>query len=198
MTIKQISLGQLKTNCYILYKGTEGIIIDPADASDFISDEICRLNIKPQAIVATHGHFDHILAAGELQKIFNIPFYINKKDTFLLNEMNKSNQYWTKTKLEYPIPLKINELNENDEIFDLKVITTPGHTPGSICLYLKNKKTLFSGDTLFKEAIGRYDFSYSSKGDIKNSLNKLFQLPEDTLVLPGHGENTILKYEKKY
>lgn len=198
MTIKQISLGQLKTNCYILYKGTDGIIIDPADASDFISDEICRLNIKPHAIIATHGHFDHILAAGELQKIFSIPFYINKKDTFLLNEMNKSNQYWTKTKLEYHIPSEINELNENDEIFDLKVITTPGHTPGSICLYLKNKKTLFSGDTLFKEAIGRYDFSYSSKGDIKNSLNKLFQLPEDTLVLPGHGENTILKYEKKY
>ena len=80
--------------------------------------------------------------------------------------------------------------------FKFNIIHTPGHTPSSICFYFKQEKIIFTGDTLFKRGIGRYDFSYSSKKDLKKSLKKLLKLPEDTVVYPGHGENTTIKDEK--
>lgn len=211
MKIETFVLGQLQTNCYLIYdeKSKQGVIIDPADSAEFIAEKIQLLKISPKAIIATHGHFDHVLAAGELQLILNIPFYIHENDLFLLKKMNQSASYWLNQNIKKTLPLKIKFIKENDKIFFgnhyLKVLETPGHTPGSICLVLNpltrelvNSLTLFSGDTLFKDGIGRYDFFYSSLKDLKISLTKLFGLPKKTLVYPGHGSSpTTIGEEEK-
>lgn len=232
MKIETLVLGQLQTNCYLVYdeKAKEGVIIDPADSAEFIVEKIYQLKFNPKAIIATHGHFDHILAAGELQMLLNksktknpnqfsnltmkqlnnsVSFYFHKNDLFLLKEMNQSASYWLGYSIKRLQPLVIKFLKENDQIsfgaFALKVIETPGHTPGSITLQLISTNfnqfqpisTIFSGDTLFKGTIGRYDFSYSSKEKIQRSLKKLFQLSGETIVYPGHGKKTKINNEKK-
>lgn len=212
MNIQQLALGQLQTNYYLVYDKNEVIIIDPADEAEFIAQKINQLKFKPKAIIATHGHFDHILAAGELQMILNIPFFIHQNDEFLLKQMNSSATHWLNYPINKPLPQNIKYLKQGETItvsdFKFKIIETPGHTPGSVCIYAKspttsrqspisNHQSLFSGDTLFKNGIGRYDFSYSSKMQLNSSLKKLFQLPKETIVYPGHGEKTTIGKEIK-
>lgn len=197
MKIEILQLGQLQTNCYIAHCGGEAVIIDPADEAEFIAGKISRLNLKPIAIAATHGHFDHILAAGELQMIFNIPFFIHPADEFLLKEMNSSARFWLKIKSDYPLPKKIKPFKENFILkfgsCELKVIEIPGHTPGSVCFLADS--VIFSGDTLFKSGVGRTDFSYSDANSLKKSLEKIFRLPPETIVYSGHGEKTTIGNE---
>jgi len=201
--IETLPLGQMEANCYIVHENGKAVIIDPADESDFISQKILELDLKPVAIIATHGHFDHILAAGELQLIFNIPFFIHPKDEFLIKEANKSAKFWLGQKYEYPTPQKIKYLNGNDFLkfdgLDFKIIETPGHTPGSICLFSKenNPPIIFSGDLIFKNGIGRSDFSYSNESDQRKSLKKISKLPKETIIYPGHGPITTIKEEFK-
>lgn len=199
MKIKILSLGQLKTNCYILYNDKNCIVIDPADDANYIAETIEKLKVKPVALVATHGHFDHNLASGELQYVYKVPFYVHKDDVFLIKTIDNSVKYWLKIKDKAILPYEISTLDENTCLklgkTDLEVIHTPGHTPGSISI--KTGEEVFTGDTLFKDDIGRYDFSYSSKNQIKASLQKLMKLPNNTVVYPGHGESTTIANEKK-
>ncbi|MBI5079334.1 MBL fold metallo-hydrolase [Candidatus Wolfebacteria bacterium] len=205
MKIEILRLGQLQTNCYIAHCGGEAIIIDPADEAEFIAEKIQRLDLKPSAILATHGHFDHILAAGELQMIFNIPFYIHPADEFLLKNMNSSASFWLKSfgpsqggqKINRPLPRIIKSVKNESVInlggCELKVMETPGHTPGSVCFLADS--IIFSGDTLFKSGIGRTDFAYSDKNALDKSLEKIFRLPPKTVVYPGHDEKTAIEIE---
>ncbi|HLC93976.1 MAG TPA: MBL fold metallo-hydrolase [Patescibacteria group bacterium] len=215
LQIKTFSLGGLDTNYYLLYTHNEGVIIDPGDEATFIAEKIQEFKFSPCAIVATHGHFDHVLAAGELQLIFNIPFYLHQNDLFLLKNMCTSATHWLGRPVKHPIPQKIITVQENDVIgcadYHLKIIETPGHTPGSICLTINFnqraspnrsvdqfdpfKSIVFTGDTLFKGGIGRYDFSYSSKEELDGSLRKLEFLPQETVIYPGHGEATTIGHE---
>ncbi len=198
MKIEILPLGQLQTNCYIAHCGGEAVIVDPADESEFIAEKIQRLNLKPLAILATHGHFDHILAAGELQMIFNVPFYIHPSDEFLLKEINKSANFWLKNKFNYPLPKETIELKNGFRFkfgdCELKIMETSGHTPGSVCFL--SDGVIFSGDTLFKNGVGRTDFSYSDKTQLEKSLEKIFRLAPETTVYPGHGEKTTIGNEK--
>lgn len=204
MKIRKYSLGELQANCYfVINKKNECLIIDPGDAGSFILEEIQRSKLKPQAILATHGHFDHLMAVGEIQQSFpNVSFYFNKKDLFLLKRLKKTADYF----LGYePVILPIKKIKNLYQIelleiknFKLQVIATPGHTPGSVCFYFQKEKILFSGDTLFKNAIGRYDFSYSSKNQLIKSLKKIISLPEDVIVYPVHGEETTIKLAKDF
>ena len=200
MKIEKFVLGQLQTNCYLVYDESclEGIVIDPADEGDFISQKILDQGIDLRLIMATHGHFDHVLAALELKLNFNIPFLMHKADLSILARMQETARHFLNLKVDPPCPVD-KFLKEGDVIKfgkeNLKVIETPGHTPGSISLF--SKGILFSGDTLFCQGVGRTDFSYSSSEQLVKSLkNKLFVLPADTCVLPGHGEETIIGIEK--
>lgn len=197
MKIEILQLGQLQTNCYIAHCGGEALIIDPADEAEFIAEKISRLNLKPIAIFATHGHFDHILAAGELQMIFNVPFFIHSADEFLLKEINSSASFWLKQKINHPLPQNIefikNEFSLKFGDCRLKVMETPGHTPGSVCFL--SDSAIFSGDTLFKNGVGRTDFSYSNADLLKKSLEKIFRLPPETTIYSGHGEKTTIEIE---
>lgn len=197
MRIVKYSLGQLQANCYFLVNGQECLIIDPADDASFILEEMQRQQLQLVGMLATHGHFDHVMATGEIQQSINIPLHIHGEDQFLIDRLAQTAEYF----LGYrPIilPIKKTEnLNiENSlkiENWKLKIIHTPGHTPGSSCFYIEEESALFTGDTLFKEGIGRTDLSYSSKDDLKKSLKKIFKLPRETIIYPGHGEDTILE-----
>lgn len=203
MNIEKLVVGQLQSNCYLVWNenSREAIIIDPADDGDYIIQKIQDFQLKPKFIIATHGHFDHILAATELKLAFKIPFLINKKDLFLLKRMQSSTRYWFRVELVDPPPEVDKFFKEGDQIEfgqeKLKVIETPGHSPGGVSLYNRGEKVLFSGDTLFKQGIGRYDFSYASKEDLFKSIKKLLKLPEETVVYPGHGPETTIGEEKE-
>lgn len=195
-------VGQLETNCYFVVDGKNNcLIIDPGDEGSFLLEEIQRNRLKPAAILATHGHFDHLMAIGEIQQSFDVPFYINQKDQFLVNRIEETAQYFLGYK---PVILPIRRINYfqsdflNIESWSLKIFHTPGHTPGSSCFYLEKEKLLFTGDTLFNKGIGRYDFSYSNKKDLIDSLKKIIKLPDDIKVYPGHGELTIIKKARNF
>ena len=200
MKIVEFSLGELQTNCYFLVEENGCLIIDPADDASFILEEIQRRKLNLKAILATHGHFDHLLAAGEIQLSIKAPLYIFKEDQFLVDRLNQTAQHFLRYNPHSIIPKNILYLKE-DEFkilnFKFKIISTPGHTPGSCSFYFEKDNIIFTGDTLFKDAVGRTDLSYSSKIDLNKSLKKLFKLPEGTVVYPGHGESTILEEEKK-
>lgn len=197
--IQTFTLGELQTNCYLVIDQNtkQCLIIDPADDANFISEQVLRQNLKPVAVLATHGHFDHILAAGELQMAFDIPFYINEKDLFLVKNLQKNATFWTKREIIEKSPDKISFFPSNIKYrisnIEFDVISTPGHTPGSVCFYFPEEKILFSGDTLFKDGVGRTDLSYSSEKDLQYSLKKLAQLPRETKIYPGHGESFLNK-----
>jgi glyoxylase-like metal-dependent hydrolase (beta-lactamase superfamily II) len=197
MEIKSLSVGQLQTNCYLLWdeSSSECFIIDPGDDADFITTQILELKLKPMASLLTHGHYDHCLACLELKLNFNIPIYLNPKDNFLYQNANKSAEHWSSIKalkqphtLPLPKELKLGETT-------IRVISTPGHTPGSVCFSFAN--ILFTGDTLFADGVGRTDFSYSSTSDLKKSLAKIHSYPPETLIYPGHEDTPIFLYDLK-
>ena len=198
MEIEKLVVGQMAENCYLVFdkKTREAVIIDPGDDGDYLIRKITDLKLKPVLIVATHGHFDHVLAVLELKLAYRIPFLIHQRDLFLLKLAQQSAKHFLGIKVD-PVPLPDRFLKDGDEIEfgtqKLKVMETPGHTPGSICLYALCHPELvsgsvFTGDTVFADGVGRTDFSYSSKEDLKKSLEKILKLPDNILVYPGHGE----------
>lgn len=204
--LKTLKLGTLRTNCYVVWDDdtAEGMVIDPADSAETIFQPITEESLSLRYVVATHGHFDHNLASLELVLTHHVPFAASPNDAFLLKKIAKSAAYWQGLKNEPALtapPITV-PLSENDrlelgqEVFT--VLETPGHTPGSICLYHAQQGLLFSGDTLFAQAVGRTDLKYSSKNDLKTSIAKLFALPPATQIFPGHGRATTLEEEKKY
>jgi len=203
LEIKTLELGSLNTNCYLVWdkQTLEAAVIDPADSGDTISEEILREKLNLKRIVLTHGHFDHILGLLELKLNFpSAKIAIQKKDLFLLKTSEQRTWHWLKRKAD-PTPPP-DEFLQNGGVFKLgkikfEIIHTPGHTPGSICLYVKNEEILFSGDTLFLRGIGRTDLSYSSPEKMQKSLEKLFKLPGKTKVYSGHGEMTTIERENR-
>ncbi len=202
MEIEKLIVGQLQTNCYLVWEKetNEGVIIDPGDDAEYILNRIKDLEIKPKVILATHGHFDHVLGVFELKMALKIPFLIHRKDLFLLKRVDKTADYFTGIKDGF-VPSADAFLKENKKISfgqnsQLKVIETPGHFPGGVAFL--SRGVVFSGDTLFKQGVGRTDFSYCSQADLIDSIkNKLFKLPDKTIVYPGHGEETTIGEEKK-
>ena len=196
-------MGELQTNCYLVWDETskDAVVIDAADDGVIISEEVEKRGLKLKYILATHGHFDHNLGVLDLKLIYNIPYCASKNDMFLLERQKETAKHYLKIDIKTPNLKKIDidldkekEIQLGDEVFE--IMTTPGHTPGSVCFYNKKNKILFSGDTLFKDCRGRTDFKYGSTEKIFESLRKLMKLPEDTIVLSGHGEETIIDREK--
>lgn len=205
-------MGELQTNSYLVWEETskEAVIIDAADDGVMISEEVEKRGLKLKYILATHGHFDHNLGALDLKLIYNIPYCASKKDLFLLKRQKETAQHFLKMEIKTPNLEKVDidldktkEIKLGNEI--LEIIKTPGHTPGSVCFFNPplspfdkgdEKPILFSGDTLFKDCRGRTDFEYGSTENIFVSLRKLMKLPENTIVLSGHGEETAIGREK--
>lgn len=200
MKVNRFPLGALQTNCYLVEQSNNCIIIDPADSADFLLEEIQRRNLHLQGIVATHGHFDHLMAVGEIQLSYaNLPLFIHNEDIFLAKRLQETANYFLGYE-PYVIPIKyMSDISiETSSIgdFSFDVIHTPGHTPGSCSFYFAEHQILFSGDTLFSGAVGRYDFKYSDKKELKKSVERLLELPDETIVYSGHGEETYIFAEK--
>lgn len=193
MKIVTFRIGQLGTNCYLIESDGKVGIIDPGDDGEYIIEQIQRLELSPVWILATHGHFDHVLAAMELSLTFKIPFYIHPKDEFLLKNAHESAFYFTNVKVE-PFLIKPNFIKENTILIVgslvFKIIEVPGHTPGSVCLYSKSENILFCGDLVFAgKGVGRTDFKYSSEDNLWRSIKKVLKLSKNTKIYPGHGES---------
>jgi len=199
MRIHTYSLGELQANCYLLEDEGKAIIIDPADDASFILEKLQRSNLELVGLLATHGHFDHVMAVGEIQMSFTVPFYINKKDQFLIDRLESTAEHFLGHKQIIIPPTNINYIRSGKLhviSYMFHVINTPGHTPGGVCFYFPEDTALFTGDTLFAGAIGRTDLSYSNKKDLWNSLRSILALPEETTIYPGHGESSYVGQEK--
>ena len=196
-------IGLVRTNCYIVYTEDtkKAVIIDPAADSRRIMGELSALGVIPEAVLLTHGHFDHMLAADSLRNDYQIPVCVHKADAELLKHpnLNCSEQF---LHMAYAISADEElEDGQNLRFLDgaLTVISTPGHTEGSCCYYAKSENILFSGDTLFQGSVGRTDLPTGRAEQLTNSIReKLFVLSEDTLVLSGHGDQTTIGEEKQY
>lgn len=182
--VKRLILGSFSSNCYLVFdeKSKKTLIVDPGDAADYIERVVSDFSLTPILIVATHGHVDHVLACEELKLAYGIFFAASPKDSFLLG----------RTRHGAISPTIDRTLKEGDETSvgrdTFRVIETPGHTPGSICLYSRENKAAFVGDLVFKGGgIGRYDFAYANREELKKSVKKILRLPQNTIIYPGHG-----------
>jgi hydroxyacylglutathione hydrolase len=193
MLVEVFIVGMLSTNCYVAssQETKEAIIIDPglnlSSEAEPILDYIAAKKLNVKSVVNTHGHDDHIQGNAFFQKKFNVPICIHILDEHFIEDLEKGSD---------PRNLLFkdgNLMKVGNET--LKVLHTPGHTPGSICLV--GEKLVFTGDTLFAGGIGRTDFPGGSMSEMKNSLKKLMELPLNLLVYPGHGETSIIVEEKK-
>lgn len=197
----RLPLGPLQTNCYILSKqdGT-CLIIDPGEEGSKLHNWLRERKLTPKAILLTHAHFDHIGAVDYIREKFNIPVYIHTKESKWLGDTalngSKSFMIGSPTKIkDADILIKKEELLQIGD-FEFQVFETPGHSPGSVSFYFEKERIVVSGDALFQGSIGRTDLTGGNhKQLIKSIHEKLLTLPEDTLVLSGHGPETIIEDE---
>lgn len=200
VTLKTVTVGMLKTNCYILAdNGTgTGIIIDPGDEAEKISAAVREADLDVKYIINTHAHYDHIGAVLKLKDEFGAEILVHEADGPMLEDPTL-NLSFNKPKIKAAGVKPDKLLNEGDIVtagkIELKVIHTPGHTPGSICLL--GKDYIFTGDTLFAGAVGRTDLPGGSHKSIVESIQtKLKTLPDNLKVYPGHGPSTTIGEEK--
>ena len=188
-----LTVGSFAVNCTVVYSDGKAFVIDPGHEAERIIARLEELKLVPEAILLTHAHFDHINALPGLEERYpGIPVYLDTKDAMMFshpfNQMPPEYQ-------SIPVPGCLRDVGELDA--RINVIHTPGHTPGGVSYYFESMKTLFSGDTLFAGSIGRTDFPGGSMNELMESLKRLAALPDDTLVIPGHGMYTTIGREKE-
>ena len=201
--IRALPCGAYQTNAYLVCPDGRGdaFLIDPGDDLSALNAAIAESGRTLSAILLTHGHFDHMLAAAPLQKETGAEVYVSEKDAELLTNPVKNAFNPDVSVLKLPERIDAEPLEDEISVCGVKlsVIPTPGHTRGSVCFYDAAGRILFSGDTLFQAGYGRTDLFGGDMFAIARSLKTLFALPEDTRVLPGHGgETTILAERRRY
>ena len=205
MKIQKYSVGVWGTNCYFLLDesgeggGNRCAVVDPGDDGDAILRRLSSQALHCDAILLTHGHFDHMMALEQLRQATGAPVYIHEDDAELMTDDDLNAAKLLAGVSCSPRPADI-LLHDGDTVKiggeSVCVMHTPGHTPGSMCLVTGD--TVISGDTLFRESIGRYDFPGGDYGTIMKSLDKFKALEGDYKILPGHGPSTTLSHEKEY
>lgn len=196
MQIKALSLGILGVNCYLISTNDAAVVIDPAILDKRIEDFFLENNNKQRLILLTHCHFDHIGGADALRQKFNVKIAIGENEAASLLDTNMTLSCRFRARIE---PFGADILLKDGESFefadlDIQCIETKGHTVGGMCYKIGN--ALFSGDTLFKQSVGRVDFPGGNSKELRTSLNKLINMFEDIDVYPGHGEATTLSAER--
>lgn len=200
--IGRMVLGTCGTNCYFLYREDtkDAIFVDPADNGKQIFNALKDKGFTIKGILLTHGHFDHILGGDELRKLTGAKIYALNTEKEICEGAKKNLSEWAGGEFTI-IPDEYISDGSKHTIADItfSVIATPGHTIGSCCFYFEEANMLISGDTLFEESVGRTDFATGDMSTLIRSIkDKLFVLPNETKVYPGHGESTTIDHEKKY
>ncbi|EDL63555.1 MBL fold metallo-hydrolase [Bacillus sp. SG-1] len=201
MKWKRLPLGPLQTNCYCVWnEKKECVIFDPGEEAGKLIKWLRTNQLKPLAILLTHAHFDHIGAVDKVREAFEIPLYVHEKEAkWLMDPSLNGSQFFAMSELVRMKPadyILTNEktLSVGDFTFDL--YETPGHSPGSISYYYPEEQVVFSGDTLFMGSIGRTDLPGGHHDELLKSIHDhLLNLPEDTIVLSGHGPETTIGNE---
>ena len=193
MQIKTLSVGQIQTNCYVVTDETTKAcaIIDPGDESEQIIRYLQEAGLTPEAIFVTHGHYDHTVAIDDIIQAYDIPVYIHPQDT---TTSPRPNPY------RYLADQNTRFYAEGDTIpvggLTFSILGTPGHSPGSVVIQCEN--ALFTGDTLFLDSCGRTDLPGGDMDVLMGSLRRLFLLPGDYTVYPGHMQETTLDRERRF
>lgn len=200
--IYSIRVSVFTTNCYLVQntESKEGFLIDPGDYEEKILDLLKEKEVILTGIYLTHGHLDHMMAAERIRKEYDVPVYCHEAELAVLLDpvQNLTSRFMRNGYvLEDAVGLK-----DGTEFLTAGVtvtlLHTPGHTPGGCCYYLKENGVLFSGDTLFCRSVGNTEFPGGSMGTLARSIReKLYVLPEDTVVYSGHGEETDIGSEKQ-
>ena len=200
MDYKCINVGMLGVNCYIVYKGNTGVIIDPGAEENKILNEVLSSGLNIKGILLTHGHFDHVGATKYLSEKLKAPIYMHKADEYMvLDSANNLSALMGMPDFESFTPT--NYIQNGDELLfdDIKITAylTPGHTSGSLTFVCEN--LIFSGDTLFKDTIGRCDFPTGSFEEMMISLKRVYKnFPDNMLLLPGHNQASTIGTEKRF
>lgn len=203
MIFDTVVVGALGVNCFVL--GCEatgqGVVVDPGDEAERILAQIRQRGLTIVAIINTHGHFDHVGANRQLAQATQAPLYIHQADVPMLERVAKTAAIYGLPGENSPQP---DRLLEDGLLIEfgthrLQVIHTPGHTPGGCCLYLEAEGRLIAGDTLFADGVGRTDLPGGSHQQLVESIkSRLFTLPDQVQVYPGHGPTTSIGHEKRH
>jgi glyoxylase-like metal-dependent hydrolase (beta-lactamase superfamily II) len=199
MLIKNIVVGPLEVNCFVIADegSKKAIVVDPGDEPDRIMDIIENNGFVVEYIICTHGHFDHVGAVSDLKKDTGARVLIHKDELEIYSSAKDMAAFWGYDLDPLPDP---DILAKDADVvtagnLSFKVIHTPGHSPGGMCLY--GEGLVITGDTIFAGSVGRTDFYGGDIGLLKKSFKRLMELPENTRVLPGHGPETTIGREKR-
>lgn len=202
LRVEQYVVGSVQTNCYFAINDDtkETLVVDPGASAKKLAEILEKEELKPVAILLTHGHFDHAGGAAELAEHFHIPVYAEEHEKETLENPGLNLSGWEGRECVYHAD---NFLKDEQEIdlagFHIRVLFTPGHTVGGCCYYFSYQNALFSGDVLFAQSIGRTDFPKGSASQlIRGIREKLMILPDETVVYAGHNENTTIGTERMY
>ena len=199
MKIESVIVGPLQNNCYVVYdeKSLDAMVVDPGDEPERIIDVIEDRKLKVNYIICTHAHFDHIGAVPDIKEKTGAKLVIHKNDLELYSSAKDQASLWGYD-LE-PLPSPDMFVVEGDEMvigsLKFKVLHTPGHSPGGICLY--GEGIILTGDTVFAGSVGRTDFYGGSIEELKKSFKRIISLPLSVKIFPGHGDLSTVKEEKE-
>jgi glyoxylase-like metal-dependent hydrolase (beta-lactamase superfamily II) len=200
MPMRTIAVGPLAANCYILWNDpAKALVVDPGAEGPRILEALKADGITPALVVITHGHFDHTGAVGDIVKAHAVPFRHHEAEASTLAQTPPGTEIWGVKVARVPRPSGHLADGERLDVGGLAVdiIHTPGHTPGSTCFYVPEDEILLTGDTLFQRSVGRSDLPGGNADQLAASIRgKLYALPEETTVYPGHGPSTSVGQEK--
>jgi len=200
MKVIPVVVGSFQVNAYIVASDSgKALVVDPGDDAGIIGVTLRQNKLTVAAYLITHGHMDHVSGLAEMTRTFPAPVLMHPKDeAWAFSPANAILPHYESP--ERPAKIErhaTDKMQCEDAGLKYEVIATPGHTPGGVCYYFPAAKTLFTGDTLFSGSVGRTDLEGSDEVLMERSLKRLTQLPDDTIVYPGHGPQTTIGREKK-
>jgi glyoxylase-like metal-dependent hydrolase (beta-lactamase superfamily II) len=195
MKVFRIINGKVESNVYIVTHNNQTYIIDPGFDYNGIFTYIEENKLKVKAILLTHGHYDHCSALDQVATKYNCPAYMDLSDMIFIETLTSKVE--TVKGMSIKLNTRIQDIHQMNNP-DIRILSSPGHSPGSVVIEFKNEAGLFVGDTIFKQSVGRVDLPGSSQSALDESLMMIVSFPAKTIIYPGHGEKTNVEDELKY